>query len=134
MSDFGVLLESMEGSEEETTPVPLSSSPKPNFQPLPSSFVRPTNLPPPPNPIASNVPANSSDSKKQSSEKDQVTIERSASGTFKKFNLLKQENESDTSKRLLVLQEIIISEQDYVKDLSIIVQVPQLLLSAKFFF
>lgn len=50
-----------------------------------------------------------------------ATIERSVSGSFKKFNIdptLKQSNQ-----RLFVLQEIITSEQDYVKDLAYIVQV-----------
>lgn len=54
-----------------------------------------------------------------------ATIEKSNSGTFKKFNFIQQANENENlkPKRLMVLQEIIISEQDYVKDLGLIIQV-----------
>ena len=50
----------------------------------------------------------------------ETILERSVSGTFKKFNTAEGKVE-DT--RLLVLQELITSEQDYVKDLAYIVQV-----------
>lgn len=72
-------------------------------------------LPAPPPPL-------SDDEIEQFEMKHRATIERSQSGSFKKFNLAPN-SKINENQRLMVLQEMITSEQDYVKDVAYIVQV-----------
>lgn len=74
-------------------------------------------LPSPPPPIAFY--------EEQGDVKRKTTIERSISGSFKKFNIITPNTKlkKNENQRLMVLQEIITSEQDYVKDVAFLVQV-----------
>ena len=56
------------------------------------------------------------------SEREDV-VQRTKSGRFQKFNIVKNvEDNREQKQRFLVLQELLTSEQDYVRDLGYIVQ------------
>lgn len=71
-----------------------------------------TNLPQPPPSIAD----------KALTKEARAPVERSLSGTFQKFNIQTDRNEEE-KQRLYVLQELITSEQDFVKDVAYVVNV-----------
>jgi hypothetical protein len=79
-------------------------------------FIPKGSLPPPPNPLDAFW-----------TERTRVKIDTSESGIFKKFILLnpnpETESEIDSNKRLLVVEEMLLSEIDYVHDLAHTVQV-----------
>ena len=84
-------------------------------------------------PLSAKKPPSPRSAPPASAERKKALIERTTSGRFSKF-YVQPEEKTNGKKRLLVLQELIISEQDYVRDLAIIVQVifTQLFLSHPF--